>query len=108
VATLGAEAREWLLALFVDEYLQLLAVDTIARGDISSCPIKLGRILARGSLLGASGFLLVHNHPSGDAEPSLTDIEATQRIAVLARDMELPLIDHLIIAGDKMISVGCW
>jgi DNA repair protein RadC len=106
VATLPQEAREWLLALFVDDNLNLLAVDTIARGDLSSCPVPFARILCRGHALNATGFLLVHNHPSGDPTPSDTDLRLTRRLRHASEDLEMPLIDHLIVAGDEMISVG--
>lgn len=108
VESLGKEAHEWLLALYVDVALQLLAVDTIARGDISSCRVPFARILCRGHSLKAAGFILVHNHPSGDAMPSHLDVRTTVRLAHASRELEIPLIDHLVIAGDEMNSVGIW
>ena len=106
VATLGAEAREWLLALYVDKDLQLLAVDTIGRGDVSGVHVNFGRILCRGHALNAAGFILVHNHPSGDPRPSKTDITTTARLAHASRELDMPLLDHLVIAGKEMMSVG--
>ena len=106
VASLGEETYEWLLALFVDDNYNLLAVDTVARGDVGSCPVPFSRILCFGHSLGASGYVLVHNHPSGDPRPSRDDIQATVRLARLSGDMEIHLLDHLIIAGDRMTSVG--
>lgn len=94
-----------MLALFVDKHHQLLAVDTIARGDISSCQVSFGKILYRGHALQASAFILVHNHPSGDPTPSDADIKLTVRLGQLSRDAEMPMLDHLIIAGDQMTAV---
>jgi DNA repair protein RadC len=105
VESLGEEANEWLLALYVDEYFQLLAVDTVGRGDVGSCGVSFRKIFKRGHALNAHGFLLVHNHPSGDPTPSRSDIEVTKRLHVTARNIEMPLIDHLIIGGDRMYSV---
>lgn len=106
VASLGEETHEWLLALFVDSDLNLLAVDTIARGSVSGCPISFARILCRGHALNAAGFILVHNHPSGDATPSSDDINITRRLRHTSVEMDLPLLDHFVIAGDEMRSVG--
>ena len=106
VESLGYEAREWLLALFVDSDLQLLAVDTIARGGVSNCPINFSRILFRGHMLNAAGFILVHNHPSGDPRPSDTDIRTTGALRHVSKELDIPLLDHLIIAGEQMMSVG--
>jgi len=105
VESLGEEANEWLLALYIDEYFQLLAVDTVARGDVGSCIVPFRKIFSRGHSLNAHGFLLVHNHPSGDPTPSRPDIEVTKRLFDTAKNIEMPLVDHLIIAGDRMHSV---
>ncbi|HEX8841115.1 MAG TPA: JAB domain-containing protein [Sphingomicrobium sp.] len=106
VETLGQEAAEWLLALFVDKDMHLLAVDTVARGDVSSCRVNFGQILGRGHALKAAGFILVHNHPSGDPTPSQDDVRVTARLRHLSQELDLPLLDHLIIAGDEMKSMG--
>ena len=105
VASLGREAHEWLLSLYVDGEYQLLAVDTIARGDVAGCPVPVWRLMERAHALKAAGFILVHNHPSGDPRPSDPDRRATARLAYLSKELEIPLIDHLIIAGDGMMSV---
>ncbi len=106
VESLSDELTEWLLALFVDSEMNLLAVDTIGRGTVSAIRAKFGRILCRGHALGAAAFILVHNHPSGDPRPSLDDIRFTRRLASAAADFEMPLLNHLIIAKNEMRSVG--
>lgn len=106
VESLGQEAREWLLALFVDAELNLLAVDTIARGELASCSVPFDRIIRRAFQLEAHAYLLVHNHPSGDPRPSESDILITRRLARLSADLDVPLLDHLIIAGERMMSCG--
>lgn len=106
VESLGREATEWLLALYVDQALQLLAVDTIGRGDVSGVRVKFARILCRGHALNAARFILVHNHPSGNPNPSKADIQITERLRRVSAELEMPLLDHLIIAGDEIVSVG--
>ena len=106
VNSLSDELHEWSLALFVDSEMNLLAVDTVGRGEVSAVRPKFGRILCRGHALGAAAFILVHNHPSGDPRPSLDDIRFTKRLASVAGDLEMPLLNHLIIAKNGMRSVG--
>ena len=48
--------------------------------------------------------MLVHNHPSGDAQPSRDDIEMTQAIADACRPLGIVIHDHIIIAGDAVAS----
>jgi DNA repair protein RadC len=102
VASLGQEAHEWLLALYVDDQLRLLAVDTIARGDVDSCRVPFWKLIDRGHRLRAAGYILVHNHPSGDPRPSQNDVLITRRLEDLSRDAEMHLLNHFIIAGDDM------
>ena len=55
-------------------------------------------ILKRAIELLASQIVLVHNHPSGSAEPSRQDMELTERISEAAKLVDMRLLDHVIIA----------
>jgi DNA repair protein RadC len=102
VASLGKEMREWLLALYVDSDLNLLAVDTLAQGTVSDCPVPFGRLYRHAVQLKAQGFILVHNHPSGDARPSQADLQITKRVREVSYDLDMPLIEHLIITKNDV------
>ncbi len=52
----------------------------------------------------ASGIIVVHNHPSGNLTPSQTDISLTKKLSDAGKVMEIQLLDHLIIAGQKYYS----
>jgi DNA repair protein RadC len=47
----------------------------------------------------ASAFLLVHNHPSGNASPSHEDVVMTHAVAAAARVIAVPLLDHVIVTS---------
>lgn len=106
VASLSDEVDEWLLAMFVDPHLALLSVETIARGDARSVTINFRHLIGRGLQIGAAGFLLVHNHPSGDPRASAADVAVTSRLRRVSADLDMPLLDHLIIAGGQVRAVG--
>ena len=53
----------------------------------------------------ASAILMAHNHPSGDCRPSKNDLESTERIARIARYLDIELIDHLIFSQTGMYSM---
>jgi len=55
--------------------------------------------------LEASGFVLVHNHPSGDPTPSACDIAATRKLQALGRVMEVDFFDHVVIGGRSAVSM---
>ena len=108
VRSLGDEALEWLCALYVDEGLNLLGVETLSIGDAGQTRVDFGDIICRGRAHRAAGFILVHNHPSGDPNPSRADKEITARLRHVSEQLELPLLDHFIIAGNQMKSIGSW
>ena len=56
----------------------------------------------------ANCILVVHNHPSGDPTPSDQDISVTERLESAAEVVGIPLIDHIIVAGDRAISIQEW
>jgi DNA repair protein RadC len=53
----------------------------------------------------AAAFIMVHNHPSGDAKPSPEDLTLTKRIAECGELMGIMCLDHVIIAGEDMCSI---
>lgn len=108
VKDLGEETHEWLLVLYVTEDLRLISAETVGQGGIATVEVPVGRIIHRGLVLGASAFFLAHNHPSGDPTPSLADIKTTARIVDTAEAMGLPLLQHVVVAGNEIKTVGYW
>lgn len=107
-ATLSQEMREWVLALFVNDELGLLTVETVACGSISGAKVNIGQLICRGRSLRAAGFFLVHNHPSGDPTPSVADINFTRHLANTSAHCDMPMLCHVIVAKDGMKAVGGW
>jgi DNA repair protein RadC len=52
----------------------------------------------------ASSLIFVHNHPSGDPEPSLSDKEITKELVFAASLMQLKVLDHIIIGNNRYFS----
>ncbi|MCX8010641.1 MAG: DNA repair protein RadC [Ignavibacteria bacterium] len=52
----------------------------------------------------AASIILVHNHPSGNPEPSKDDIEVTKKVVEAGKIFEIPVLDHIIIAGNTYTS----
>jgi DNA repair protein RadC len=51
-----------------------------------------------------SGFVLIHNHPTGNSNPSAEDVKVTLKLARSAKLMEVSFIDHIIIGDNKYYS----
>jgi DNA repair protein RadC len=95
---------ECLRVLYLDASMHLLADELTAQGAADHVAVDIRQIVFRGLQLRASGFLLVHNHPGGDCQPSPADIEATKRIVEAAALYGMVCHDHLIVARNQVTS----
>lgn len=102
---IGSLPREELIVVYVNANRQLLSVEHVGHGSVSDVEVNVNSILHRGLDVGASGFFLIHNHPSGDPAPSQADLLVTQRLGWLARELKMPLIEHLIVSQGGVSSV---
>lgn len=89
---------ERLRVLYLNAKNRLLRDEVMGEGSISETSIYPREILRRALEVSATALILVHNHPSGDPQPSRGDIEATYRVAEACRSCEIGLHDHVIIA----------
>lgn len=101
---LSSLLHEEVWVLSVDSRSRFLAAHAIARGGAHACGLLPRDALAPPLLHGASGFILVHNHPSGDPTPSAEDIRLTQALGRAGESLGLPLLDHVVAGGAAFIS----
>lgn len=90
--------RERLRVLFLNSANRLLDDNIVAEGSVSGTPVYPREIVGRALAVGATALILVHNHPSGDPQPSQSDVESTRRVAEAARMFDICIHDHVIIA----------
>lgn len=90
--------------LFLDRKNRLIADEELGRGTVDHVPVYPREVLKRALELGASALILVHNHPSGDPEPSPADIAMTARIAAAGEVLGIALHDHLVIGRARETS----
>jgi DNA repair protein RadC len=95
---------EELRIIFLNTLNAVIADEVLQAGDIDSISIHPRNIIGRCIEIGAKGIILVHNHPSGDPTPSANDVYTTKRLRKTARMLDIDLVDHIIIGGDKYIS----
>lgn len=66
---------------------------------------SMRKIIADALSLGTRSLVLAHNHPSGDALPSATDLETTRSLVYVARPLGITVRDHLIYGGERFTSL---
>lgn len=92
----------WIVAL--DGRNGLRAARRVARGGLHGCSVTARDVLRAGLVEAASAFVLVHNHPSGDPQPSVEDIEMTRVVADAADVVGMPLVDHVVVTASGKYS----
>ena len=99
-------SRESLRIALLDTRLRGVRYLTISEGGLNETVAHPREILHPVLLHKAYGFLLVHNHPSGDPSPSRADRELTKRVSAAAALLQLEFLDHLIIGRPSAHSEG--
>ncbi len=91
--------------LYLDTRNRLIDDHHLGDGSIDEAAIHPREVIRRAMDLGAAALILVHNHPSGNPEPSRTDIQITQRIAEAGRLLGVTVHDHVIIGREGHVSL---
>lgn len=99
------EKREIVKIIILNTKNVVQKIVDIAIGNISSAKVDVKQIFEETIKTGMSKFILVHNHPSGDATPSMQDLELTKRIEEGAKLLELQLLDHIVIGDGVFQSI---
>jgi DNA repair protein RadC len=102
----GCAPQEHFLALFLSNRSEVLALHEVSLGGLAATMVD-PRVVFSGALLaGAAAMIMIHNHPSGDPEPSELDIALTKQIVGGARLLGINVLDHVIIGrGGKWLSM---
>jgi DNA repair protein RadC len=84
----------------------VIGIQTISTGGLAASIVEPRAVFQRAVLANAGGIICVHNHPSGNPEPSAQDISITKRLVEAGTLMGIPVHDHVIIAGKRYTSMA--
>ncbi len=99
-ANLANEKQEHFCAALLDSKGHLIGRPTIHIGTINSSLVGPREVFRPAVQAGAASVILVHNHPSGNPEPSPEDIEITRKLKRVGDLLDIPVLDHVIIGHD--------
>lgn len=102
---IGLLKQEVLIALYLDTKTQLIEKREIFVGGLNQSLVHPREVFKYAVKCSAYQIILAHNHPSGDVEPSMQDLEMTKRMIEAGVMMQIPIVDHLIITKDKSLSI---
>lgn len=101
---LGGLEHEVFAVLMLDAQHALIAYVELFRGTVSQTSVYPREVVKESLARNAAAVVLVHNHPSGVAEPSRADEHLTQTLKSALDLVDVRVLDHLIIAGPNVLS----
>ena len=99
------EKREIVKLVLLNTKNIIMKILDISFGGTSSAFIEPKDILVEAIKIGAPKIIIIHNHPSGDSEPSLADFEITKRIEKASKIVGIELLDHIVIGDGNYVSI---
>lgn len=102
----GVQEEFWLVTL--DTKNQPIGKHQITVGTLRNSLVHPREVFRPAIADAANCIIVVHNHPSGDPTPSDQDISVTERLESAAEIIGIPLIDHIVVAGEKALSIQEW
>lgn len=104
IPLLHDELKERFIVVSLNSSNKVIKWDTISIGNLNSSVVHPREVFKSAIENSAASIILIHNHPSGNLEPSNEDISITKKIVESGRILDIPVFDHLIIAGNGYTS----
>lgn len=101
---LGALEHEVFAVLMLDAQHRLIEYVELFRGTVSQTSVYPREVVKESLARNAAALILVHNHPSGVAEPSRADEHLTQTLKAALALVDVRVLDHLVVASSVVLS----
>ena len=93
----------YVIALNTKNYIS--GIEEVSVGSLSASVVHPREVFRAAIKHNAASIILVHNHPSGDPNPSREDIAVTQRLVKAGRIMDIAVLDHVILGDNSFLSL---
>ena len=97
--------QEGLWVLSLDGQNGLIGIQKVYTGTATGTSVRVAEIVRTTIIQNAPGMVMVHNHPSGNTEPSVADIQLTSEMCRAAALLDIELLDHLVVGGNSYTSI---
>lgn len=104
IPLLRDEVKEQFIVVCLNSANKIIRHETISVGNLNSSVIHPREVFKFAMEHSAASIILMHNHPSGNSEPSNEDIAITRKLVEAGKVMDIPIFDHIIIAGNNYTS----
>ena len=104
IPILRDDSKEKFIVVCLNSANKIIKHETISVGNLNSSVVHPREIFKVAIDNSSASIILIHNHPSGNPEPSNEDIRITKKIVETGKIMDIPVFDHLIVAGETYTS----
>jgi len=96
--------REKFICLHLNIKNQIISFEVVSTGSLTSSIVHPREVYKGAILSNAASVIFMHNHPSGDPEPSNDDLEITERLEKAGNILGIDVLDHIIVASGGFYS----
>lgn len=104
IPLLRDEIKEQFIVVCLNSSNKIIKYEKISQGNLNSSVVHPREIFKSAVENNSASIILIHNHPSENPEPSNEDISITKKIVEAGKMMDIPVFDHVIIAGNSYTS----
>lgn len=104
IPMLRDEIKENFIVVCLNSANKIIRYVTVSVGNLNSSVVHPREIFKAAIENDSASIILIHNHPSGNPEPSNEDISITKKVVESGKIMDIPVFDHIIVAGNGFTS----
>lgn len=101
---LRREQREHFVVVLLNARHEVMRIETVSIGSLNASIVHPREVFKPAVVESAASIVLVHNHPSGDPEPSEEDLSITKRLVEVGELLGIGVLDHVIVASRGVVS----
>jgi DNA repair protein RadC len=102
---MGFLEQEQLRVMHLTSKNHVISVSQVYKGNVNTSMIRPSELFREAVRENCPAIIVVHNHPSGDPEPSPEDIAVTEQIVAAGRMLDIEVLDHMIIGKQRYVSL---
>lgn len=105
IPLLRDEVKEKFIVVCLNTANKIIKYETISVGNLNSSVVHPREVFKVAIDNNSANIILLHNHPSGNTEPSTEDIKVTKKMIEAGKVLDINVLDHLIVAGNSFKSL---
>ena len=105
IPLIGHQEQEHFVVLYLDTRNRVTDREVLYKGTLNTAPVRIAEVFRGAIRRQCASIIIGHNHPSSDPSPSPEDVSLTRRLVETGKTLEVELLDHMVIAGNRFVSL---